>query len=397
MKAGWQTKTLEEACEFSNGLWKGGKEPFVNVGVIRNTNFTKEGALDDSDIAYLDVEVKKFEKRRLQFGDIILEKSGGGPKQPVGRVALFDKNDGLFSFSNFTSAIRVRNPNELDFRFLHKHLFWTYLSGVTEGMQSHSTGIRNLDGNAYKAIQIAIPPLPEQYRIVAILDQAFDGIATAKANAEKNLQNARALFESHLQSVFTERDGGWTTKQLGEVCDFAGGSQPPKSQFLFSPKAGYVRFLQIRDFGSEKHVTFIPESKKNRLCRADDIMIGRYGASVGKILTGKAGAYNVALMKTIPDEAQLDRGFFYHYLISGAFQERLMNVASRSAQNGFSKEDIYGFPVPVPPLKEQRTVIEQLGPLSEETQRLESLYQQKLTALDDLKKSLLHQAFSGAL
>jgi type I restriction enzyme, S subunit len=105
MKAGWQTKTLDEACEFSNGLWKGEKEPFVNVGVIRNTNFTKEGALDDSDIAYLDVEVKKFEKRRLQFGDIILEKSGGGPKQPVGRVALFDKDDGLFSFSNFTSAV----------------------------------------------------------------------------------------------------------------------------------------------------------------------------------------------------------------------------------------------------------------------------------------------------
>jgi hypothetical protein len=79
MNAGWQTKTLDEACEFSNGLWKGEKEPFVKVGVIRNTNFTKDGELDDSDIAYLDVEVKKFEKRRLKFGDIILEKSGGGP------------------------------------------------------------------------------------------------------------------------------------------------------------------------------------------------------------------------------------------------------------------------------------------------------------------------------
>ena len=94
MKSGWKTKTLEEACQFSNGLWKGEKPPFVNVGVIRNTNFTREGALDDSDIAYLDIEAKKFEKRRLQFGDIILEKSGGGPKQPVGRVALFDKAEG---------------------------------------------------------------------------------------------------------------------------------------------------------------------------------------------------------------------------------------------------------------------------------------------------------------
>lgn len=76
MKAEWKTKTLDDVCQFSNGLWKGEKPPFVNVGVIRNTNFTKEGTLDDSDIAYLDVEARKLEKRRLQFGDIILEKSG---------------------------------------------------------------------------------------------------------------------------------------------------------------------------------------------------------------------------------------------------------------------------------------------------------------------------------
>ena len=137
-----------------NGLWKGAKSPFVEVGVIRNTNFTKEGTLDYSNIAYLEVEAKKFEMRCLQFGDVILEKSGGGPKQPVGRVALFDKEEGDFSFSNFTSAIRVIDSKTLDFRFVHKFLYWLYQSGVTEGMQSHSTGIRNLDGNAYKSIRL---------------------------------------------------------------------------------------------------------------------------------------------------------------------------------------------------------------------------------------------------
>ena len=90
-------------------------------------------------------------------------------------------------------------------------------------MQSHSTGIRNLDGDAYKAIAISFPPLPEQRRIVGILDEAFEGIATAKANAEKNLQNARALFESHLQSVFTKRGKGWVEKPLSELCDIKHG------------------------------------------------------------------------------------------------------------------------------------------------------------------------------
>jgi type I restriction enzyme S subunit len=163
------------------------------------------------------VEESKFKKRRLQFGDVILEKSGGGPKQPVGRVVLFDIAEGGFSFSNFTSALRVREPGSLDFRFLHRFLHWAYLSGVTEGMQSHSTGIRNLDGDAYKSIEIAFPGLVEQQRIVGILDEAFDGIASAEANADKNLQNARALFESHLQAVFTQRGGGWVERRLGDI------------------------------------------------------------------------------------------------------------------------------------------------------------------------------------
>lgn len=149
---------------------------------------------------------------------------------------------------------------------------------------------------------------------------------------------------------------GWVTEKLGMICDFEGGAQPPKSQFVFEEEPGYVRFLQIRDFNSDKNITFIPQSTKNRLCNKSDILIGRYGASVGKILTGKSGAYNVALMKTIPNSKILESDWFYSYLISDEFQQRLANVASRSAQNGFSKEDIYDFPVPIPPLPEQRRI-----------------------------------------
>jgi type I restriction enzyme S subunit len=149
----------------------------------------------------------------------------------------------------------------------------------------------------------------------------------------------------------------WKTASLGDVCGFEGGSQPPKSQFVHHEKPGYVRFLQIRDFGSDKNITYIPKSKKNRQCVENDILIGRYGASVGKILTNKAGAYNVALMKTIPNLEVLDRSWFYNYLISNEFQGHLLKVADRSAQAGFSKDDIYNFPVPVPPLPEQQRIV----------------------------------------
>jgi type I restriction enzyme S subunit len=105
-------------------LWKGKQPPFKNVGVIRNTNFSADGTLDDSDIAYLDVEDRQFAKRALRFGDIILEKSGGGPKQPVGRVILFDKHQGEYSFSNFTACIRSKNTKVLHPVYLHRYLYW---------------------------------------------------------------------------------------------------------------------------------------------------------------------------------------------------------------------------------------------------------------------------------
>ena len=122
-----------------NGLWTGKKNPFVEAGVIRNTNFTPSGAIDYSNIAYLEVEAKQLLKRRLEAGDIILERSGGGPKQPVGRVVFFDREDGDFSFSNFTSAIRVKDKTKFDPRFVFYGLMELYQSGKTEDLQRRTT------------------------------------------------------------------------------------------------------------------------------------------------------------------------------------------------------------------------------------------------------------------
>ena len=136
--------------ETLNGLWKGKKEPFVEASVIRNTNFTASGVIDYSDVAYLQVEERQLQKRLLESGDIILERSGGGPKQPVGRVVLFDRDTGIFSFSNFTSVIRIRDRKAFDPKFIFYGLMELYQSGRTEDIQRRTTGIRNLDFTAYK-------------------------------------------------------------------------------------------------------------------------------------------------------------------------------------------------------------------------------------------------------
>jgi len=204
MKNNWQTKKLHEICDFYSGLWTGKKPPYVEVGVIRNTNFTKEGKLDDSDIALIKVEKRQFDKKKLVYGDIILEKSGGGPKQPVGRVIIFNKKTGDFSFSNFTSVVRVKDSGQVDFNYLHKYLFLSYISGVTEAMQSHSTGIRNLDLNRYKEIEISFPVLTEQKKIAKLLDEVFEKTARAKKITEQKLTNLDEFKKSILKKLLTQ-------------------------------------------------------------------------------------------------------------------------------------------------------------------------------------------------
>lgn len=166
----WSVTTIDYLCSVIGGLWKGKKPPFVNVGVIRNTNFSKEFKLDLTNVAYLDVEVKQFENRRLRDGDIILEKSGGSEKQPVGRVILYDKVEGTFSNSNFTSVLRIKDNALITPQYLYNVLLHLYLCGVTRSMQKHTTGIHNLMIEKYLALDIPIPPINEQIRIVSAID-----------------------------------------------------------------------------------------------------------------------------------------------------------------------------------------------------------------------------------
>ena len=400
MKAGWTKMTLDEACHFSNGLWKGEKDPLINVGVIRNTNFRKDGSLDDSEIAYLDVEAKKFDKRRLQFGDIILEKSGGGPKQPVGRVALFDKQDGLFSFSNFTSAVRVKDPKKLDFRFLHKFLYWTYLSGVTERMQSHSTGIRNLDANAYKSIEIAYPPIPEQQRIVAILDEAFEAIAAARANVEQNRQNARALFESYLQSVFSQRGEGWVEKPLGEIADLLDclHKTPTYAETGFpmvrvtDVKPGFLDLSKTRKVDEQTYISF----SKGRTPRVGDIVFSRVGSCGVSALVNSDEPFCLG-QNTMFILPKMNSVLLYHFLNSPNAKEQFEKFIEGTTQPTISMKSIRQVVVPIAPPAEHQSLVDNINALRDETQRLESLYQRKIAALDELKQSLLQQAFSGNL
>ena len=173
---GWCVVTLKDLCENINGLWKGKKEPFVNVGVIRNANFTKDFKLDYSNIEYIDVEQRTFAKRHLENGDLIVEKSGGSDNNPVGRTILYEGKSGIFSFSNFTMALRTRNSDIVLSKFLYYYILAKYQKGDMRLMQTQTTGLRNLILDKFLSMPIHLPSLSEQKRIIDRIETNFTSL-----------------------------------------------------------------------------------------------------------------------------------------------------------------------------------------------------------------------------
>lgn len=179
--------------------------------------------------------------------------------------------------------------------------------------------------------------------------------------------------------------------KLTDICDFQGGSQPPKEEWSFDEQEGYIRMLQIRDFTQGERVTpeYIKISNTTKMCEANDILIARYGASIGKILTGLAGAYNVAIMRTIPDTSRIKKLYLYYYLKSPYFQNAILNVGSRAAQAGFNKEDLSKLDIECPELIKQDKIIAVL-------EKLECIIEKRkieLSNLDDLIKARFVEVF----
>ena len=269
-----------------------------------------------------------------------------------------------------------------------------------EGAQrmSGAVGHKRVEKEFLENQSLPIPSIQEQRRIVRILDEAFAAIAKAKANTERNLQNAHALFRTHLQAVFGGVYQSWTEKTLGEVCKFIGGSQPPKSRFLKKEAGDTVRLIQIRDYKSDNHRVFIPRSSARRFCTKEDIMIGRYGPPIFQILRGLEGAYNVALMKAVPDCRSLMPDYLFYFLKHDKIQSYVVRSSERAAgQSGLNKETLEPYPIAFPSLEDQARIVERIGEIEQACVIAESVYRRKAAALDALKQSLLHQAFAANL
>ena len=270
-----------------------------------------------------------------------------------------------------------------------------------EAMASGTT-VPIVNKSKFNSIEIVLPPLPEQQRIVTLLDEAFDGIATAKAHAEKNLQNARAIFESHLESVLRSKQWTWAT--LGELCEGVEYGTSAKSA-----SEGRVPVLRMGNIQSGQLdwaslVYTDDEDEISRyLLKHNDVLFNRTNSPE---LVGKTAIYKSEmpaifagyLIRIRRIEDLLDGDFLNYFLNSQIALEYGKTVVISSVnQANINGSKLKGYPIPAPPLKDQKIIVKKLNDVRDETQRLEGIVQQKLTALDELKKSLLHRAFNGDL
>ncbi|MDX9806501.1 MAG: restriction endonuclease subunit S [bacterium] len=187
----------------------------------------------------------------------------------------------------------------------------------------------------------------------------------------------------------------WVETSFTDILDIQGGTQPPKKDFIYEPHEGYIQLLQIRDFGKKEFPTFVKNSNNLKKCEKEDILIGRYGASVGKILTGKDGAYNVAIAKVVIPQ-NVDKRYVYFYLNSYLFQQPIKSI-ERSAQDGFNKDDLQKISFCLPPLNEQKRIVEKLDTILPKVKNAKARLENVPKILKKFRQSVLADACSGKL
>ena len=288
-------------------------------------------------------------------------------------------------------------PESIDTKFLYYFL----LANVPL-LESLGTGatFKELSSGKLKEVNFRFPQLGEQRRIVAVLDEAFEGIATAKANAEKNLQNARELFDNALQSMLGDRNGDREQRNMADVCDILSKLVDPRE----------AKYLDLPHVGAGNIETKTGALVDVLTAREEQLISGKFLFDETTVLYSKIRPY---LMKVVrpdfsglcsadiyplaPKAGAITRDYLFYLLLSQDFTEYAIKGSARAGMPKVNRDHLFAYRLSVPPVQEQAMIARKLDALAEETQRLIAVYECKLTALDELKKSLLHQAFSGQL
>jgi len=392
----WQWKAVSEIADHSLGKMldksknRGEPRPYLRNLNVRWFDF------DLSDLLQMRFLPEETERYTASKGDLLICE-GGYP----GRAAIWDQ-DYPVHFQKALHRVRFREPERA--RWMLYYLHSLDLAGTLK-KHFNGAGIQHLTGEALARFTLPIPPLTEQQRIVGILDEAFEGIDTAKVNAEKNLQNARALFESHLQSVFTQRGKGWDERRLGDmVTRLTNGYVGPTRNIYQQTGVPYLLARHVRNnrllFDGRTFITqeFNRKNSKSMLNAGDVLLVqsGHIGHSA--VVSKEHEGHNCHAMIVITPVKEAFIGpFLSLFFNSSRMQQKFQEIRSGSTVPHLTCGEVKELMVALPNLATQQSVVDHSRELETETRRLSGLYERKLAALEEFKKSLLNQAFTGAL
>jgi type I restriction enzyme S subunit len=397
MRKGWQTKPLGDVLEVQNGYAFDSKGfnsskgmPLIRIRSLKAGTETETRYSGDYDKKYV-----------VDAGDLLIGMDG--------EFGCYEWNSGPALLNQ-----RVCRIQGFDSQLLPRFLFYgvnSHLKAI-EDVTGFAT-VKHLSSKQILKIEFPLPPLTEQQRIVGILDEAFEGLATAKANAEKNLQNARALFENHLQFVFTQPHKGWVKTTVKEI------AAPTKGSIRTGPFGSQLLHSEFVDkgiavLGIDNAVANEFRWGKSRFITPEKYrQLERYRVHPGDVLITIMGTCGRCAI--VPDDIPtaintkhiccitLNRkkclpGYLHIYFLHAPqAQEFLAKHAKGAIMAGLNMGLIQELPVMLPPTDVQEIIVEAADALREETQRLANIYEHKLAALEALKKSMLHQAFAGNL
>ena len=401
-KAGWEVKTLGEVCEFARGLTykKTDEVEQSSNAVLRANNVSLETkSLNFDEIKFIREDFKIPESKKVRNGSLLIC-TASGSKKHLGKVALIDA-DYSYAFGGFMGLL---TPHE---NISSKYFFYSLTGKEYENFiaeLSDGANINNLKFSQLQEFRITVPPLPEQERIVGILDEAFGGIAAATAQAEKNLHNARELFQSVLQSTFSQKGDDWVTCPLADLLELItyGFTNPmpttdtgPYMVTAKNIREGRINYETTRHTSKEAFDELLTKKSRPKI---GDILLTKDG-TLGRLAV--VDRENICVNQSVavlrPNE-KVEPNFLSLLLSSPSYQTRMIEDAGGTTIKHIYITRVDKMEVAYPPAPNDRqAIVEKLDALSEETKALEAIYERKQSALAELKQSLLQKAFAGEL
>ncbi len=370
------------------------KSDYVGEGVplINPINIVEGFIIPDHDKKVGSDALTRLAPYALNAGDVIVGRRG-----EIGRCAVVQESQRHWVCG--TGCFFIRPKESIDSHFLAQLIRSPRYRDQLERSATGTT-MSNVSNSALASLLLKVPDLPTQRRIVAILDRAFEGIATAKANAEQNVRKAREVFETALQLLLKDCQDGLSRHTLTGVCDI-------RSKLIDPREAQYLSLPHIGAGNIESMTGAILDVKT---AREEQLISGKFLFDESTVLYSKIRPYLMKVVRPdfyglcsadiyplVPKVGRIARDYLFYLLLTPGFTEYAVKGSARAGMPKVNREHLFAYEFSLPRIQEQVRIAARLDALAEDTQRLSEICEKKLAALDELKRSLLHRAFAGEL